>query len=92
MTNVGVRELKVHLSHYISLVRHGEEIMITKRGKPIARIVSEPRGPIRLQDELAALAVEGLVTLPGGQWKGSPSKLVKTKGKPIADLVLEDRR
>lgn len=92
MTTVGVRELKVHLSHYIGLVCGGEEVMVTKRGKTVARIVAEPRPKVRLRDELAALAADGLVSLPSGQSRRRASRLVKAKGRPVSDLVLEGRR
>jgi len=35
--NVGIRELKLHLSHYLALVRRGESIVVTDRGNPVAR-------------------------------------------------------
>lgn len=35
---VPVREVNQHLSKYIELVESGEEVIITKRGKPVARL------------------------------------------------------
>lgn len=39
MKTVGVTELKAHLSRYLKEVKQGEEILITKRGTPIARLL-----------------------------------------------------
>ena len=46
---VGVRELKNHLSAYIDRVRDGEEIVVTDRGRPVARLTSVDPDVDRLQ-------------------------------------------
>ena len=38
--DVGVRELKAKLSEYLGLASNGEEVVVTDRGRPIARIVA----------------------------------------------------
>lgn len=38
MIEVGVRELRNSLSRYLHKVREGETIVVTDRGKPVARI------------------------------------------------------
>jgi antitoxin (DNA-binding transcriptional repressor) of toxin-antitoxin stability system len=38
MRTVGVRELKNRLSHYLRLVRRGERMLITNRGKVVAEV------------------------------------------------------
>jgi prevent-host-death family protein len=48
-------ETKSHLSAVVDQVQAGEEIVITRRGHPVARIVSDRRGPER---DPAALAKE----------------------------------
>ena len=40
MQTVSLADAKAHLSHLIELVEAGEEIIITKRGKAVARIVA----------------------------------------------------
>jgi antitoxin (DNA-binding transcriptional repressor) of toxin-antitoxin stability system len=55
-TQVGIRELRHRLSDYLSRVRGGETIVITDRGRPIARIarVGEPALPSGLANLVAA--------------------------------------
>jgi len=36
---VGIRELRNQLSKWVARVREGEEVVITDRGKPVARLV-----------------------------------------------------
>ena len=40
---VSLREANQHLSRYIEAVERGEEIVITRRGRPIAKIVKVSR-------------------------------------------------
>jgi len=41
---VGVRELKAKLSEYLGRAAAGEQIVVTDRGQPVARIVSFAEG------------------------------------------------
>ena len=71
MIKVGAFEAKTHLSSLLEKVSHGEEILITKHGKPIARLV--PADDVD-RDKVAE-AVEGIrelrkgVTLGDLDWK-----------------------
>ncbi|HEX6388226.1 MAG TPA: type II toxin-antitoxin system Phd/YefM family antitoxin [Solirubrobacteraceae bacterium] len=48
MTEVGVHEAKTRLSELLREVADGEEIVVTKSGRPVARIVpaGAPRGDV----------------------------------------------
>lgn len=84
-SEVGVRELHDRLSAYLERVESGEEVVITRRGRRIARLSS-----IDADDALEALARRGLVRLPRAQ--RSPRKpRVKSAGS-VSDLVTEQRR
>lgn len=39
MTRVSVSELKARLSAFLEIVRSGEEVLVTDRGRPVARLV-----------------------------------------------------
>jgi prevent-host-death family protein len=82
---VGVRELRDHLSRYLDRVRDGDEVVVTDRGRAIARVV--PIGAERVLDQLIA---EGVVT-PARQQKRQAAEPMKTKGT-VSDLVEEQRR
>jgi prevent-host-death family protein len=56
MTRVGMHEAKSNLSKLVQRVEDGEEIVITRRGEPAARLVPERR-----RDGFASLA---------GAWRG----------------------
>ena len=41
MITTGIKDLKNRFSRYLSLVKKGEDVLVTKRGEVIARIVCE---------------------------------------------------
>jgi prevent-host-death family protein len=87
MEEVGVRDLKASLSRYLGRVRAGETIVVTDRGRPVARIV-----PVAIPEHIARLMAEGRVTWSGKPF-APPKNAFKLKpGPPISDYVSEDRR
>ena len=84
---VGIRELKDSASAIIDRVEEGEAITVTKRGRPVARIVSTATPP-----HLAALVADGTVRPSGGaRFLPKPTKLRGT-GRSAVDYVAEGRR
>ena len=59
-----VAELKAHLSRFLRRVKAGEEILITERDVPVARIVPVPAVT---DDRLRALERQGLVKMGTGK-------------------------
>ena len=55
MKTVNTHEAKTHLSRLLDLASRGEEIIIARAGKPVARLVAY---------------VEAEQVRSGGQWKG----------------------
>jgi len=92
MKTVGSRELKNRLGRYLCLVGKGETIIVTDRGKPVARLVPpepEPETTYSIEDVLKRLEAEG--HLRRGTGKFRPFKPVVTRGKPASRMILEDR-
>lgn len=59
-TEVGIRDLKNGLSKYLERVRAGEEVIVTDRGRPVARLSAIDESTDRLADLVAA----GVVRAP----------------------------
>lgn len=71
-SSAAVAELKTQLSRYLSRVKAGQEILVTERGIPIARLVPVQRIDAGLES-LRDLERQGLIrlgtgTLPKGLW------------------------
>ncbi len=86
--DVGIRDLKAHLSDYIDGVAKGRSLTVTKRGKPVARIVSTNNAKNGIDGMVEAgmleLATKPLVLPEPIKASGS--------GKSASDLVIEGRR
>ena len=68
MRQIGAFEAKNTLGSLLDLVEKGEEVVITRRGKPVARLVRETAVPNReraLQAAADILAASKGVTLGG---------------------------
>jgi prevent-host-death family protein len=84
MQQVGIRELKTHLSTYVSAARAGESTVITDRGVAVARLT-----PITAEDALDRLIAEGLATRPTAGRRTRPMPI--DAGTTLSDLVIEQR-
>ncbi len=82
----GVRELRDHLSRYLSVVREGHEVTVTDHGKAVARLVplDQPRAIDRLINE-------GLISPPAQPKRPRTAPRVSGRGT-VSDLVAEQRR
>ncbi len=60
MITASVSKLKASLSDYLRLVEAGEEVLVSERGRPIAKLVPVTGGDA-LPDHLAEMARQGLV-------------------------------
>lgn len=83
---VGVRELKNNLSRYLAQVSTGNEVIVTDRGRAVARIT--PIGAERTIDKLIA---QGVITPASATKQVAPGKRVSSK-KPVSPLVADQRR
>jgi prevent-host-death family protein len=82
---VGVRELHDRLSEHLERVERGRELVVTRRGRPIARLSA-----IEREDPLQDLIRRGLVTRPS-RARGPRRAQVRARGS-VSDLVTEQRR
>jgi prevent-host-death family protein len=92
MRTVGSRELKNRLGRYLGLVRKGETIVVTDRGKPVARILPpepEQEKGKSISEILKQLEAAGHLRLGTRPFKHL--KPIRVKGKPMSQIILEDR-
>jgi prevent-host-death family protein len=83
---VGIRELRADLSRFVKRVREGEEIVVTDRGKAVARIV-----PLDGERKIDRLIREGVV-IPAPRRTPRPLPKPIEGAGPLSDIVLEGRR
>jgi prevent-host-death family protein len=92
--SVGIRELKTHLSKYLRNVKNGGEVIISERGRVVARIIpANKRSKPPLETILLKLSEEGKIILPTVYKKSSPPlSRKKIEGSPFSDAIREGRR
>jgi len=83
---IGVRELRGRLSDYLNRVREGDEVVVTDRGRAVARIVPIEGG--RVLDRAIA---DGIVRPALQPSRSRPARRVRSKGG-VSDLVGDQRR
>ena len=62
-----VSELKASLSKYLARVKAGEEVVVTERGKPVAKLVPILRDDDVGMDRLRELERRGVLTIGTGK-------------------------
>lgn len=84
---VGVRQLRDELRRWLDAVEAGDEVVITERGRPIARLIGASA-----QRPLKRLIAAGVVT-PRRRPKEADRKHRRVKARgPIAELLADQRR
>ena len=91
MTTVACRERKNRLGKYLRIVRQGQPVQITDRGRPIACILplSSTAG---LADELLKALAKGHVRPGSGMPLGHRRPALMKPGKSVVQLISEERR
>jgi len=84
MADVGIRELKQHLSEYLDRAERGELVRVTDRGRPKALLGPLP-GRANIEEGVAA----GWIT-PGSGERLRPVARVKADTR-VLDVLAEDR-
>ena len=84
---MSAKELKNRLGRYLKRVKEGGTLVVTERGKPIARIVPldlAPESKLKLMEEL------GLLVPPEGELV--PAEPLVTPKRSISEILIEDRK
>ena len=92
MLSAGVKDLKNNLSKYLHRVKKGEDLLITERGKVIARITPENHKKTSLLETLRPLIRSGLLTMPSRKLNKDIPSPIELPGKPVSEIALEARR
>jgi prevent-host-death family protein len=93
MVKVGSREFKNRMGRYMRAVRQGKTLIVTDRGKAVAKISPpdpEPETAPTLDEVLDSLVGHGL--LHRGRKPLTKFKAVRASGKPASEMIIEDRQ
>lgn len=85
--DVAISALRASLSEWVDRARHGEDVVVTERGVPVARLVA-----VDADSTLARLEREGLVTAPAGPRPVATGRERPTASGSVSELITELRR
>ena len=93
---VTVRDLKSRLSEYLRRVAEGEEVIVTARGKPVARLSAVRASSAEEDPEAATIArlraQPWIRPASGGKPRGAEKPIPWKPGeKMLSEIVMEDR-
>jgi len=90
---VSIRDMKNRLSKYLRPAQGGKNVVITDRGRPVARLVPVGAGEADEADIIArSNALPWVRPGKGGKVKGARHPIPWKPGQKLAsDIVLEDR-
>lgn len=93
-TTASVSKLKASLSAYLDLVKSGEQIIVTDRGKPIARVIPFGAGVGDEALDMSSLVREGVLRPGDGR---TPQDLLaaypigEVSHSNVVEALLEER-
>ena len=82
---VSVSELKRQLSQHLQQVAAGKAVIVTRRGKPVARIVPVAQP---LEERLELMAQAGLLLWSGARLE-EMTPVAHVHGGAVADLIVD---
>lgn len=86
--DVAVTELRAHLARWIDAARDGDDIVITDRGTPVARLVGIDWAPA-----IERLTAHGVISRPTSSARPvAGNRRRPTPKRPVADIVSDQRR
>ena len=86
--DVAVSTLRAHLSEWLDRARAGEEVVITDRGVPVARLTGVDSTAL-----LDRLVAEGVIGRPRRQRRPKATSGARVRARrPVSELVSEQRR
>ena len=89
--SVGVRDTKINLSKLLKLVKQGQEVVITDRGKPVGKIVPLSTENLSLTERIKHMEEQGWIEPLHKEEKGSiPPPLPLPDG--VAQKFLQEER
>jgi prevent-host-death family protein len=86
--DVAVTEFRAHLSEWLERARSGDEVLITERGVPVARLLG--LASTRVIERLMADGVVG--PAPASRRPTASGRARPRSRRPVSDFISEQRR
>ncbi len=88
---IGIREFKEQLSGHIKEVKNGATLVITERGKPVARLLPVAPAGAPIEAKLHQLVEAGVISWSGRKLSPTVPTIPVRGSKTVAEMLIEDR-
>jgi prevent-host-death family protein len=88
---IGIREFKEQLSGHIREVKKGATLVITERGKPVARLLPVAPANTSVDEKLQQLVKTGVISWSGRKLAPDVPAIPVRGSKTVAEMLIEDR-
>jgi prevent-host-death family protein len=86
--DVPVTELRAHLSEWLERVRSGDEVVVTDRGVPVARLLG-----LSATATLQRLAADGVIGRDvSARRPTATGRSLPSSRRPVSDIISDQRR
>lgn len=85
--DVAVTDLRAHLSEWLDRARAGDEVVITDRGVPVARLLG-----LDTTANLERLTAEGVIGRPSAGRPAASGRSRPRPRRPLSEVVSDQRR
>jgi len=88
---IGIRELKEQLSSHIQEVKKGATLVITERGRPVARLLPMAGAEAPVEEKLQQLVEAGVISWDGRKLSTDVPVIHVRGSKTVSEMLIEDR-
>ena len=88
---IGIREFQKHLSSHLRELKEGDTLVITKRGKAVARLVPVDLPEVPVEEKFLRLIEAGLASWSGRKLSPDIPTFPVRGPKTVAEMLIEDR-
>jgi prevent-host-death family protein len=89
--HVGVREAKISLSKLLKMVKNGNEVILTDRGRPVGKIVPLEEESLPLEVRIKRLEEQGIIENRGEKAQNEIPPPIRLQHGIAQRLLQEDR-
>lgn len=88
---IGIRDFQKHLSSHLRELKEDETLVITKRGRAVARLVTVELPEVPVAEKFLRLIEAGVVSWNGLELSPDIPTFPVRGPKTVAELLIEDR-
>lgn len=91
LKRIGIRDFQKRLSSHLRELKEGDTLVITKRGKAVARLVPVDLPEVPVEEKFLRLIEAGIADWNGRRLSNHVHRVPVRGSKTVAEMLIEDR-